>query len=110
MKKIFLLLMMSLLIVSPASAKMKKHKAPHFHHVSIHKHDRTASGILGAMAGFALADAIYYSSAPKVVVKPKPKVYIVEPERKCYTIVSRKTGSVSQKCVESSDDEIIYVD
>ncbi len=67
-----------------------------------------ASGIIGTATGVMLADKIMNSKETKK--KQKPKVHIYEPEGKCYTIVSKKTGKIKQECVENASDSIIYVD
>ncbi|MBQ9235571.1 MAG: hypothetical protein IJ184_03805 [Alphaproteobacteria bacterium] len=115
MKKICVLVLMSLMLASPAYARGGHGGAHHYHH---HFHYRpmryagdVAVGVLGAAAGFALADAIVSANRPRTtVVESAPKVYIAEPENKCYTVVSRKKGTVTRKCVSDTGDDIIYVD
>ena len=65
------------------------------------------AGIVGTTAGVLLAEEMMHPRKPK---QAKPKVYVVEPEGKCYTVVSRKTGKITQQCVENASDSIIYVD
>ena len=77
-----------------------------------HHHGGHVGGvILGTVAGLALADAIVASTRPRVVQVQQPKVYIAEPENKCYTVVSRKKGTVTRQCVsDTTNDDVIYVD
>ena len=116
MKKLCILLLASLMLATPAYARGGHHGGPSYHH---HFHYRpfryagdVAVGVLGVAAGFALADTIISSSRrPQVVEVSQPRVYLAEPENKCYTVVSRKKGTVTRKCVSDTDgDDIIYVD
>lgn len=114
MKKLCILLLASLMLATPAYARGGHHGGHSYHH---HFHYRpfryagdVAVGVLGAAAGFALADTIISSTRPRVVEVSKPRVYIAEPENKCYTVVSRKKGTVTRKCVSDTDDDVIYVD
>ena len=107
MKKIIFILISCLLMTSIAEAKSYR-KHHHRHHKGYYISD-VATGIVGTTAGILLAEELMSmrrSSRPQ----SKPKVYIVEPEGKCYTIVSKKSGKVTQKCVEQDSDEIIYID
>ena len=108
MKKVIIAVVCCLMMCSTAEARW--HGGPHHHH-----HHRgwgygynIATGIIGTTAGILLAEELI--NARQHRVQPKPRVYVVEPEGKCYTVVSRKTGKVRQECVENASDDIIYVD
>ena len=104
MKKLLLILIFSLLIAPNADAKPHRHHRPNRgHHVS-----NVVSGIVGMTAGVLLAGKLVESHQPRY--QEAPRVYVVEPEGECYTVVSRKTGKVSQQCVENNSSNIIYVD
>lgn len=115
MKKIITVVICCLMMCSVAEARWHGGPGGHFH-----RHHRgwghgynIAAGIIGTTAGVLLAEELINTRKPRVVeriVEAKPQVYMVEPEGKCYTIVSRKTGKVRQECVENSSDDIIYVD
>ena len=115
MKKLAVILMACVLAASPAYARGGHGGwyagwhggGVHYHS---HHHGRAGGVILGTLAGLALADAIVASTRPRVVQVQQPKVYIAEPENKCYTVVSRKKGTVTRQCVSDTDDDIIYVD
>lgn len=107
MKKFIVILLATLFVANPALAK-RWGKHHHHNRVGYYASDITA-GIVGTAVGVMIAGEIM--GVHKGYRKPqKPKVYIAEPEAKCYTIVSRKTGKVRQECVENASDEIIYVD
>ena len=96
--------MFCLLLVPNVEAKHHRHHHPQKgHHVS-----NVVSGIIGITTGTILAGRLLEASQPKYV--PAPHLYMVEPEGECYTIVSRKTGKISQQCVKNSSNDIIYVD
>lgn len=106
MKKTALILLACMLAVSPAYAR-GWHGGHHHHHIGHH----IGGAVLGTFAGLALADAIVSSTRPRVVHVAQPRVYIAEPENKCYTVVSRKRGTVTRQCVsDTGNDDIIYVD
>ena len=104
MKRFILVLMAVVLFSSSADARWH-HGHRHFGH-GYYAAD-VATGIIGTAAGVMLAREILDTPAPRVV---QPRVYVVEPEGKCYTIISRKTGQITQKCVERASEEIIYID
>ena len=105
MKRILLLIMFCVLIVSNVEAKPYKHHRSHRgYHVA-----NVAAGIVGTTAGILLAEELMSMRRYNKPL-PKPRIYMVEPEEKCYTVVFRKTGKISQQCVENSSDDIIYVD
>lgn len=116
MKKLAIILMACVLAASPAYARGGHHGGWYggWHgggvHYHTHHHGRAGGVILGTLAGLALADAIVASTRPRVVQVQQPKVYIAEPENKCYTVVSRKKGTVTRQCVSDTDDDVIYVD
>lgn len=115
MKKLCILLLASLMLATPAYARGGYHHGGnsyhhHFHYRPFRYAGDVAVGVLGAAAGFALADTIISSTRPRVVEVSQPRVYMAEPENKCYTVVSRKNGTVTRKCVSDTDDDIIYVD
>lgn len=68
-----------------------------------------AAGIVGTAAGVMIAEELMETRHTRHN-KPVKKVYIYEPEGKCYTVVSRKTGKITQECVENASSDIIYVD
>jgi len=109
-KKIIATLMLCMVLCPSAYAR--GHGGPHFYgHHHHHHYGRgigLAAGIIGTTAGILLAEQLINSRPRRVEVQPK--VYLVEPEGNCYTVVSRKTGKVTQKCVENASDDIIYVD
>lgn len=105
MKKTVLVILACLLMMPVAEAKhWKRHHG--WRHGGYYAADITA-GIVGTTAGVLLAEEIMH---PRRSRQPKPKVFVVEPEGKCYTIVSRKTGKITQQCVENASSDIIYVD
>ena len=111
MKKTFLILLACTLITTPAFARGGHHLAPKPHPKPHHSSHHSGAGlVLGTIAGITLFDAIASANKTEVVQLNAPKVYIAEPEQKCYTVVSRKKGSVERKCVNSTENEIIYVD
>ena len=114
MKKAFLILLVCVMASTSAFAhgghrKPKLPPNPPHHHTVKHNHN-AAGIILGTIAGITLLDAIATAGKTEVAYASQPKVYIAEPKNKCYTVVSRKKGTVSHKCVNSTEDEIIYVD
>lgn len=112
MKKFLVILMACMVATAPAYARGWHHRPGVHYHVHHHGHGhRVGNVILGTFAGLALADAIVASTRPRVVEVQRPRVYIAEPENKCYTVVSRKKGTVTRQCVsDTGDDDIIYVD
>ena len=114
MKKLIIALMVCMAMAAPAQARGGWHGGWHgggFHYHTHHHGGRHFGNVvLGTLAGVALADAIVASTRPRVVQVQQPKVYIAEPENKCYTVVSRKKGTVTRQCVSDTDDHIIYVD
>lgn len=104
--KHFMIVFLAVIMFSmPASARWH-HRHHHFGR-GYYAAD-VASGIIGTTVGVALAKEIMDSETSRP--RHRPRVYIVEPEGKCYTIISRKTGKVTQKCVEHASEEIIYID
>ena len=104
MKKILLIMMFCLLIIPNVEAKPHRfHRPSKGHHVS-----NVVSGIVGITAGVLLAGKLVDHHQPKY--QTSPRLYVVEPEGECYTVVSRKTGKITQQCVENNSDNIIYVD
>lgn len=108
MKKFVVLLLLGIFIASPAMARGKKHHIFH-HHKGYYASDITA-GIIGTTVGVLIADELIADRHKHRKVPARPRVYMAEPEKTCYTIVSRKTGKVRQECVENASDKIIYVD
>ena len=104
MKHFMIVLLAVMFLAMPADARWHHHR--HFGH-GYYVAD-VAAGIVGTTAGIMLAREIM--DAGDTRSRPRPRVYVVEPEGRCYTIVSRKTGKVTQKCVEHASEEIIYVD
>lgn len=105
MKKLILVVLMCLVVCQPAEARhYRRHSG--WCGGGCYAADVTA-GVVGTTAGILLADQIMQKRKPRA---PKPRVYVVEPEGKCYTVVSRKTGKITQQCVENASDDIIYVD
>ena len=103
MKKIIFILLLSLLVSPSVQAKHCGHRYyPHGCYAS-----DIAAGIVGTAAGVMIADQVMNKErrTPK-----KPRVYIVEPEGKCYTVVSRKTGKITQECQDKASADVIYVD
>lgn len=107
MKKFVLILLAALMVANPALAKKKGFGHRHRHYSRYYASD-VAAGIVGSAVGVMIAGEIM--GAKKHRHHPKPRVYIVEPEAKCYTIVSRKTGKIKQECVDNAAGDIIYVD
>jgi len=117
MKKLAIVLIACMMAAAPAYARgghggwYAGFHGGGMHYHSHHHGGRVGSVIFGTIAGLALADAIVASTRPRVVQVSQPKVYIAEPENKCYTVVSRKKGTVTRQCVSDTDsDDIIYVD
>lgn len=105
MKKLFVVLLACVVFIQTAEARC--YRGCHgWRRGGYYAADVTA-GIVGTTAGVLLAEEMM---KPRTHKQPKPKVYIVEPEGKCYTVVSKKTGKITQKCVENASDSIIYVD
>ena len=111
-KKLIAALMLSLAFCGSAEARGHGgHRWAPFHHHHHRYYSRganIAAGIIGTTAGILLADQLINSRPQRVEVQPR--VYLVEPEGKCYTVVSRKTGKITQECVENASSDIIYVD
>ncbi len=105
MKKLLIVFLAGMLVF-PFSAEARWHKR-HHNRGCCYGSD-VAAGIIGTAAGVMLAEKMMTAKQPKKQLKPK--VYIYEPEGKCYTIVSRKTGKIRQECVEKASDSIIYID
>lgn len=106
MKKLFVVLLACLVFSSTAEARHYHHGFHGWRRGGYYAADITA-GIIGTTAGVLLAEEMM---RPRRYKQPSPTVYVVEPEGKCYTIVSKKTGKVTQQCVENASDSIIYVD
>lgn len=101
--KYLLAVLLSLVMMTP-NAEAKWHKHHHRYDDCCYAAD-VATGIISTTAGVMIANELINRPRPR----PK-KVYIYEPEPECYTIISRKTGKVTQECVDNPSDRIIYVD
>ncbi len=108
MKKFIIFFVMCILMSNHAMAKWGKHHRYHKHHKSYYATD-VAAGIVGTTVGILIADELIDARNARRK-NSKPRVYIAEPEGKCYTVVSRKTGKIRQECVDNASDDIIYVD
>ena len=109
MKKFVIAFLCCLLMCPVAEARWHGgHGRPHHYHHGWHSGYNIAAGIIGTTAGVLLAEELINANRPRV--RPQPRVYVVEPEAKCYTVVSRKTGKVKQECVENASSDVIYVD
>ena len=108
MKKVSVAIVCCLLFCSTADAGWHG-GSHHYHHRGWEYGYNIATGIIGTTAGILLAEGLINNNRqPRI--QPKPRIYVVEPEGKCYTIISRKTGKIRQECVENASDDIIYVD
>jgi hypothetical protein len=121
MKKFVITLLAGLMLATPAMARGGGHPGapiptPAPVHHRWHYADDFAAGVFGTAAGIVVAETLLGTrtvAAPQPQVQVQPvvsTVKIYEPERKCYTVVSRKTGEVRQECVDSASDSVIYVD
>lgn len=108
MKKIIVFFVMCMLVSNPVMAKRFNHHRYHKHHRNYYASDVVA-GIVGTTVGILIADELIDARNTRRK-NSKPRVYIAEPEGKCYTVVSRKTGKIRQECVGNASDDIIYID
>ena len=115
MKKKIIAVLMLFMALSPAAQARgwhgghgMGHPGPVYHHHHHHTGANIAAGIIGTTAGILLAEQLIYSRPQRV--EAQPRVYLVEPEGKCYTIISRKTGKISQQCVNNASTDTIYID
>ena len=105
MKRFVVVLLVFVLLSMPAFARWHHHR----HHFGDgHYAADVAAGIVGTTAGVLLAKEILDNDNNRSW--STPRVYVVEPEGECYTVISRKTGKVTQKCVDYPAQKIIYVD
>lgn len=103
--KYFITALIAVMLISPmAEARWYGH---HRRHGDCCYAADIATGIIGTTAGVMIANELMNHPRRKHHAE---RVYIYEPETKCYTVVSRKTGKVTQECVSSSENEVIYVD
>lgn len=102
----YLLSVILVLVMMTPNAEARWYKHHHGYGDCCYAAD-VAAGIIGTTAGIIIARELVGVQEPRH--HPK-KVYIYEPEPECYTIVSRKTGKITQKCVDNPSDKIIYVD
>lgn len=105
--KSFVIILLGVLMFS-ASASARCYDGYYHRRGGCYAADVTA-GIVGTAAGVVIAEEIMEAKHTKRD-KPTKKVHIYEPEGKCFTFISRKTGEITQKCVENASEEIIYID
>ena len=114
MKKMASLLIAALLLCSGnVTARPWHHpQPPARHHVDRHHHgDGAALGILTGISGVAMGSYIIANQSREVVYHPNQ--YYPEFDKKCFVMVSKKSGQVSKKCVNTSDREdtdVVYID
>ncbi len=102
----YLPLFLPALMIATPNAEARWYKHRHWHDDCCYAAD-VATGIISTTAGVMIANELINKPVRK---HHRKRVYIYEPEPECYTIVSRKTGKVTQKCVDNPTDKIIYVD
>lgn len=104
MKYFVFVLLAGVMMISRAEARWYGH---HRWHGDCCYAADVATGVISTTAGIMIANELMNRPRPR---HHKKRVYIYEPEPKCYTIVSRKSGKITQECVDNPSDEIIYVD
>lgn len=115
MKKLLMLLVLTMLVSTPLQARPFHHggghhrPAPAVIYKSHHHHSGTplialASGLVGFAVGSAAASAapVTYSTTYAVPANTQ----------QCFAVVSRSTGNVTQRCLSSynGDNQVLYVD
>ncbi len=104
MKRFVVILLVTLLCGTSAFAGWH-HRRHHFD-AGYYAAD-IAAGVIGTTAGVMLAREMMDDGHRH---HTRPRIYVVEPEGECYTVISRKTGKIIQKCVEHASEKIIYID
>lgn len=118
MKKFGVVLLMLLISVSAAEARYWHHGGSYWRR-GYHHRDHipvVAAGLAGmAVGGYVVSNQyrntiIYPNQYRNTIIQPN-QYYPPEDEKQCFVMVSKSTGNVTKKCVNSSNNyEILYVD
>lgn len=119
MKKLGVVLLTLLMSVSMAEARYWHHGGSYWrrgYHHRDHIPVVVAAGVAGmAVGGYVVSNQyrntfIQPNQYRNTVVQPN-QYYPPEDEKQCFVMVSKSTGNVTKKCVNSSNNyEILYVD
>lgn len=114
-KYLFVLLALMIFPISNADAKSWHHMGGYWRHHPVrvvkHHHDYVPAAFIAGVAGATIGSYIVSNQYKDVIIQPN-QYYPPENGKKCFAVVSKSTGNVTQKCLDTSDNtdyEVLYV-